>query len=159
MNYNPALVAAAALTAATFYPMNSADPDLHIAGGIGSYRFEMPAIITIRGNDSFGLLQATTQPERDLQAEFSELAQKWKEEIGAESSLSRITGNRHYLKIISLGTKVVPFILRDLKKEPAPWFLALRVLTDQPDVGKEASGNFSKMAEAWLKWGEENQHI
>ena len=161
MNYTPALVGAAAVAATTFYPMNSTSKgqDQYISGGVGSYRFEMPAIITLHGNHSLGALPTAQSQVSDTESEFFKFAQKWKEETGGESSLSRITGNRYYLKIISLGAGVVPLILRELQKEPAPWFVALRVLTDELNVGKNAPGNFRSMADAWLKWGADSKHI
>jgi len=50
-------------------------------------------------------------------------------------------------------------ILRELQKEPAPWFLALRVITGEDTVGRNDAGNFSKMADAWLTWGRERGYI
>ena len=65
----------------------------------------------------------------------------------------------NYLRIISLGWKVVPLILRELQREPAPWFLALRAITGEENVGREHPGNFRGMAEAWLAWGRERGYV
>ncbi|MGH7971789.1 MAG: hypothetical protein ACREIC_24005, partial [Limisphaerales bacterium] len=86
-----------------------------------------------------------------LSAEFRSLSRKWREQVGAESSLSRITGNLNYLRVIALGKRVVPLILEDLKREPAPWFTALRALTGETEIGKEHAGNFRRIAEAWIE--------
>jgi hypothetical protein len=94
-----------------------------------------------------------------LEVRFYELAAKWNEEIGAESSLTKITGNINYLRIISLGKPVVPLILKQLQHESAPWFLALSAITGELNIGKEHAGNFGKMAEAWLQWGSQNGYI
>ena len=61
------------------------------------------------------------EPEEKFQYYLS----KWKEETGGDSSLTNITSNMNYLRIISLGIEVVPMILRELQREPAPWFVAL----------------------------------
>jgi hypothetical protein len=97
--------------------------------------------------------------EQSLELKFKFLTKQWREEIGAESSLSRITGNVNYLKVISLGTAVIPLILKELQKEPAPWFVALRALTEEENVGREYTGNFRKMAGEWIRWGRENNYI
>jgi len=91
--------------------------------------------------------------------EFRTFSKNWREEVGAESSLSKITGNMNYLRIISLGRKAVPLILRDLQREPAPWFLALRAITGEQNVGREYAGNFRRMAESWVAWGREKGYI
>src|SRR5438093_4135351 len=57
--------------------------------------------------------------ETNAEQEFAKFSRKWREDTGAESSLSRITGNMNYLRVISLGWKVVPLILRELQREPA----------------------------------------
>src|SRR5438045_993176 len=96
---------------------------------------------TLPPNTSVTVLAAesTTPDNRETtpdatEEEFGTFSKKWREEVGAESSLSRITGNMNYLRIISLGKKAVPLILRDLQREPAPWFLALRAITGEQDV-------------------------
>jgi hypothetical protein len=88
-----------------------------------------------------------------LSSQFYELASRWREEIGPDSSLSNITSNINYLRVISLGLGVVPFILQDLQREPAPWFVALRAITGNDTIGAEYPGNFKKKAAAWLDWG------
>jgi len=96
---------------------------------------------------------------RDVEAEFGSLSQNWRKEVGAESALPRITGNLNYLRIIALGEGVVPFILRDLEREAAPWFLALRAITGEQNVGREYAGNFRKMADSWIAWGRQKGYI
>ena len=92
----------------------------------------------------------------DLETQFNELVEKWIEETGGESSLSNITSNINYLRIISLGKGVVPLIIEQLKIKPAPWFVALRAITGELNVGKEHSGNFRKIAQAWIEWCSQN---
>ena len=60
------------------------------------------------------LLGDTTVPDAGEAApdtteeEFRTFSKNWREEVGAESSLSKITGNMNYLRNISLGRKAVP---------------------------------------------------
>jgi hypothetical protein len=93
---------------------------------------------------------------------FRELADAWYVELenDAFSSLTKITsGSKNYLKIIALGSEAVPLILRELESNCAPWFLALQVLTGNSEVGKEHAGNFGKIADDWIRWGEKNGYL
>jgi hypothetical protein len=94
-------------------------------------------------------------PRPDLVKSFREYADNWYKETIRDSSTSRMTSNVNYLKVIKLGPAVVPLILRELQSDPAPWFLALRVLTENTEVGKGHAGDFEKIAEAWISWGKE----
>jgi hypothetical protein len=97
--------------------------------------------------------------EESLELKFKSFSKRWREEIGGESSLSRITGNVNYLKVINLGKEVIPLILKELQEEPAPWFVALRVLTEEEKVGRDHPGNFRQIADDWIKWGKDNKYI
>jgi hypothetical protein len=90
------------------------------------------------------------------QEKFDLLADRWKKQIRGMSSMSRMMSDENYQKILTFGWNAVPFILRDLKKEVAPWFQALRAITDKRDIGREFKGQFRKIADAWIRWGEEN---
>jgi hypothetical protein len=81
------------------------------------------------------------ESESPLEKEFKTLALAWKNEIGAESSLSKITSNMNYLRIIALGKDALPFIYQELQREPGPWFVALRAITGELEIGKGYAGN------------------
>lgn len=83
-------------------------------------------------------------------ARFTELKQRWKRETAGVSSVTKILLNPNYLKIIGLGSQVVPCILESLQNEPDHWFAALQALTDY-DPGP--CGNFDATREKWLEWG------
>lgn len=95
-----------------------------------------------------------------IETRFNELVSMWQYETGGQSSLSRITGNRHYLRIIAeLGEGAIPLILGRLQSTPEPWFVALRAITGDYQVGSQYSGNFRKMADAWIEWGKQNNYM
>ncbi len=99
--------------------------------------------------------------ETSLEKDFNRLAAAWKADSkGPQSSLSRIVTHPAYLEIISRGEQMIPFILRDLEREPHFWFTALRILAKQfsPVKAKDV-GNIKKMTEAWLEWGRNNGKI
>jgi hypothetical protein len=91
-----------------------------------------------------------------LESEFDRLCANWKEETGGMSSLSQITSNKNYLGVIALGQAAIPFILEELKSDPAPWFAALRALSGRDDIGRDTPGKFRQIADAWIRWGTEN---
>ncbi len=91
--------------------------------------------------------------ELNAKEAFRRFSAKWREEIGADSSLSNMFENINYLSVIALGRKVVPLILADLQREPVPWFTALQAITGENPVDAQSAGDFRKMAEAWLQWG------
>jgi hypothetical protein len=87
------------------------------------------------------------------EAEFQYYAARWKEETGADSSLTSITENVNYLKIIKMGRKALPFIFKELQLGPSPWFVALRKITGEVNVGRGRAGNFKSIAADWVEWG------
>lgn len=90
---------------------------------------------------------------------FVELANRWHDETDHLSSPSRITDNDSYLKIISMGESVIPFILRDLKERGGNWYRALRILSGTDQVPIEDRGDAPRMKESWLRWGRNRGYI
>ena len=107
---------------------------------------------------------ATTWMDRHQEDEikFQRLAAEWAEQRGASSSLTEIVLCEAYQSIIGMGKRAVPHILRQIRSEgddPDQWFWALRMITLQDPVASEDRGNFVKMAQSWLEWGERNWHV
>ncbi len=106
-------------------------------------------------------LQASI-PTTDLEAsalelKFNALANEWKSVVGSSSLAGRIVSHPAYLEIISHGEKMLPYVLRDLQKEPNHWFVALYIIAGRfSPVKPEDKGNIRKMTEAWLEWGRRN---
>lgn len=101
---------------------------------------------------------AWAEPEIDEQ-EFHELVKEWREGTQFTSSLTEIILHPAYQRIIGMGPKVVPLILRELQQEPAHWFWALRALTGADPVNPKDAGRVRKMAEAWLNWGKQRDYL
>src|SRR5438132_6292604 len=103
-----------------------------------------------------GGMKTATIAEMDsarLEGLFSELAQCWRRETAAHSVLQKKVLHPAYQRIIGLGPAVVPFILRDLQREPTHWFWALNAITGTDPA--PSGSTFQEAAEAWLKWGQE----
>jgi hypothetical protein len=88
-----------------------------------------------------------------LAEQFESLARQWKIETALLSSTTAMTGHPAYHAIIALGPGVVPLLLRDLEREPAHWFEALKAITGDDPVPPEQWGNIPAMTGAWLAWG------
>ena len=112
-----------------------------------------------KANWSIVLLSPDAQGLTDAEAKFRFYASRWKEEIGGESSLTNITNNMNYLRIIRIGTEAIPLILQELQRQPAPWFVALRAISEDDSVGRNSPGNFRAMAAAWIQWGKDHGYI
>lgn len=90
---------------------------------------------------------------------FKLSAYKWKNETMYLSSTQRIVDNPSYKKIISMGSSVVPLILKDLSVDLVMWFPALKKLTGIDPVPPNARGDLNAMRDAWLAWGKQNNLI
>jgi hypothetical protein len=88
---------------------------------------------------------------------FQSLVKKWRNERGAMSSITEMALTPAYQEIIGMGEKAIPLILAELKSEanePDQWFWALKAITGENPVREDDQGDFPKMAQAWLKWAE-----
>ena len=94
-------------------------------------------------------------PERSLLERFHRLAAEWKEQSHFLSNSAQMAMLRPYQRIIGMGPRAVPLILEELRREPDHWFWALEAITEEDPVPPEARGQVRRMAEAWVRWGEE----
>jgi hypothetical protein len=90
---------------------------------------------------------------------FAEYTRKWKEETGGLSSPSSIRMNRNYLKIIGLGSTVIPYILEELERDPRDWFYALEMIVEDKENPTTKDMGFMEAVAAWVKWGREKQLV
>ena len=93
----------------------------------------------------------STSASDDLVEEFESLADRWETETAFESVVVRKAMNPAYQRIIGMGPRVIPLILRRLEQEPRQWFWALTALSgEDPAAG---SDTVDDAAHAWLAWG------
>ncbi len=85
---------------------------------------------------------------------FTRLAQQWKLETAAVSSMTQMVEHPAYQEIIKMGMPAVPLILDELQREPHHWFAALTAITGEHPIRKEDAGRLSAMTASWLKWGQ-----
>lgn len=97
-------------------------------------------------------------PAETLEGRFRLLAAAWQEAVAYQSSTTVRNSHPAYRQIISLGTDVVPLLLRDLEENQTHWFCALREITGADPIPESAAGNIPKMTEAWLRWAKDNSY-
>ena len=95
----------------------------------------------------------------DTQADFDRLAAEWKRETAHLSSPSMIAKHWAYEKIVEMGLVAVPLILRNLKRAPSLWFMALFAITGASPTRPDDHGNIDAMRASWLDWGERNHYV
>lgn len=94
-----------------------------------------------------------------LEARFTELAQRWRNEVRTISSTTDRVLHSAYQDIIGMGKPVLPLIFREMAKNGGHWFWALRHITQENPVAAQDAGNVQKMTQAWLQWGREHHYI
>ncbi len=93
----------------------------------------------------------------EVEEEFHNLAEKWRQETGPLSSAVKMAMHPAYQRIIGMGPAVLPCVLRELQRRPDHWFWALRAITGE-DMGGSA-GDFESARKAWLDWGKRHGYL
>ncbi len=87
-----------------------------------------------------------------LAQRFDALAQAWRRECGHLSSVREMILHPAYQQIIGMGRDALPFLLRELERQPDHWFWALWAITQENPVPVEHRGRVPDMARGWLEW-------
>src|SRR5713226_5375783 len=98
---------------------------------------------------------STALQTKDIQERFRRLASEWKKQSHYLSNTAQMAMLTPYQRIIGMGPPVVPLILEELRREPDHWFWALESITEQNPVAPEEMGKVRLMAQAWVRWGEQ----
>jgi hypothetical protein len=69
---------------------------------------------------------------------------------------TRFIGHPVFVEIIRMGTAVIPFMVRDLERQPRLWVWALPEITEDDPVPVADRGDIAKMTDAWLRWAQEH---
>jgi hypothetical protein len=94
-----------------------------------------------------------------IEATFQALAEEWRRDTSHLSWTSMRVQHPAYLKIIAMGSDVLPLLLRELQEGhcPSDWLWVLRAITGAigPTIPKEDLGRVRRIADAWLRWEHE----
>jgi len=96
---------------------------------------------------------AWTPRSHTLARRFQTLAATWREECAHLSSVRETVLHPAYQQIIGMGRDALPFLLRELERQPDHWFWALWAITQENPVPSEHRGRIRDMARDWLEWG------
>jgi hypothetical protein len=119
------------------------------------------AVVNVGTADPFDIFKkilVVTQVDEDW-LEFCELSRDWKQHRKNISMMAADPRDPHYLRIIGMGRRAIPCILRQLRNEmlagePDHWFTALWAITGENPVPEVSQGRIREMARAWLAWGD-----
>jgi hypothetical protein len=86
---------------------------------------------------------------------FASWARQWKNDTAGFSSINRKVSHPAYQAILRMRREAaIPLILKELEKETAHWFPALKKLSAGYDpVPPHRRGDVEAMRQAWLAWG------
>jgi hypothetical protein len=95
----------------------------------------------------------------EVAKKFYTLASQWESEVEGISSTVKMSQHPAYQEIVSMGTKVVPLLLKELQNNPLYWLSALSQITGENPIKPEQRGRIKQMAEAWLEWGKHQGYV
>jgi hypothetical protein len=108
------------------------------------YLARFPTAVAVRSQGVINLVPDST---------FAELASTWRSETGHLSSITQKAIHPAYQRIIGMGERALPLILRELQARRGHWFWALHAITGEDPVPPEDAGDVDKMRDAWLELG------
>jgi hypothetical protein len=103
------------------------------------------------------LALAEEEEDGDEERKFRRLADQWLRETEHASSVKKACMHPSYQRIIGMGPAVVPYLLRELDRNPDHWFWALNAITEEDPARAEDSLDGAK--EAWLRWGRDKGYL
>ena len=102
-------------------------------------------------------LAISEEEDGDEERKFRRLADQWLRETEHTSSVKQACMRPAYQRIIGMGPAVVPYLLRELERNPDHWFWALNAITEEDPARAEDSLDGAK--DAWLQWGREKGYL
>jgi hypothetical protein len=104
-------------------------------------------------NNPQNILNKNAEISTEIIDKFYALASDWEQEVAGLSSTAQMSEYPAYQEIINMGTKIIPLLLLELKKNPVYWLSALSAITGENPIKPEQRGRVKQMASAWIEWG------
>jgi hypothetical protein len=102
------------------------------------------------------LMPIEKSPVACTEEAFQSALIEWRRDKGPTSNSAKITAHPAFRRIVAMGPEAVPYILREVKREPSLLVMALREITGHNPVTQESRGDLRAMAKAWVEWGEKS---
>jgi hypothetical protein len=121
---------------------------------------ELIAVIAKQFEEAFSAMSA----EQIDWFEFQGYAEDWLKNRPRKSRADQLVAYPAYQRIIGMGQRAIPCILRRLQDElkvgePNHWFWALWAITGAMPVREDRQGKIFEMARDWISWGESEGYI
>jgi hypothetical protein len=110
-------------------------------------------------NNPKNILKKNAEIGTEIIDKFYALASDWEKEVAGISSTAQMSQHPAYQEIINMGTKIVPLLLSELKKNPLYWLSALSAITGENPIKPEQRGRVKQMALAWIEWGRNQGYV
>lgn len=94
-----------------------------------------------------------------LESKFNKLMDEWRKDTSHLSSIEDKSVHYAYQRIIGMGNDALPFILKDLERQPGHWFWALSAITGENPIKEEDAGIMKNMAASWVEWGRKRGYL
>lgn len=85
-------------------------------------------------------------PNAGVEKKFLALTAVWRYDVGPASSVTQMVAHPAYLQIIGLGRAVLPYLFRELARQPDHWSPALAAITGEDPVPPDAEGELHEMS-------------
>lgn len=95
--------------------------------------------------------------DSELEQTFRRLADEWRNETIMYSLVLQKTAHPAYLRIIEMGEKAVPLILREIQERGGYWFVALSAISGEDPV--RPGSDYEQAVQAWLRWGKDKGYV
>lgn len=92
-------------------------------------------------------------PTTEDEQRFHQLAEEWISETAAFSDPVRIFLHKSLFKIIGMGEKALPLVLKEVEKNSAQWFVVLDAISPIRPVKAQDEKNLERVRQAWIEWG------
>ena len=124
---------------------------------------DAPHLAQLTGSDSApsniivfpggGTSPVPTTKDNETEQRFRRLADEWIQETSHFSDPVRKFMHRAHFKIIGMGERALPFILKEVERMSGHWFVALDAISPVNPVRPEDETSFDRTAKAWIEWG------
>ena len=88
-----------------------------------------------------------------MATEFTARAERWHRDTDLYSFEMQKVAHPAYQRIIGMGQKVIPLVLRDLETNGGLWYQALESILGYNPIPVNEPGDIRRLKSRWLEWG------
>ena len=90
----------------------------------------------------------------DVRAEFARLSREWKRAVSLMSLSSDRVNDPSFARLVSMGDRVVPVLIEELKLGRYVWLELLTKIVGEngPRLSEDDVSSRTSVAEAWIEW-------